>query len=279
MDFSHGAARVFQVAPQPGSEVSVRDYVIALGKYWDKKLSLRYPLAPRDLQDLDIIDDEIYRRENARLGALGSDHAKQELDILEAQEGVRIRDKFVRVFGPGLCRDMGFVSHANDKGMRVEAIDISSVSCEATQSFFHSLGPHSSRNVVTHADIGSMLRNHGFGAGATWLIQADQFWQVQSVVRMQQMLVMLGSAYQHFHKWFRMSVVHPFAKDNSKPRVWNSTKLQKPVWGDTTTYSIKDLTEPLEDGLKRKVTAVRMTKPVPFFHQRYRAFTLMTIHH
>ncbi len=257
--------------------MTVREYRNALAEYWNRKLSSQWALAPRDLTWKGLVNDKNYRTENTRLGKLGNTQVLQELSLLRKEHGTDLHYKWVVIFGPGLCRDLNFVARANQLGLHVIAYDISQYSCDIARMKFEQL-PHVARveNTTILADVSNVCDlTHGhLVPSVTKLIYAGEFWQILPRDTMTTIMRKLGRKFRKYPENFRMAVVHPFGKDNNRPVEWNGNKFTGVTWGDTTPFELQDLIRPLEEGLGRKVAAVRMHK-AKYYHQTYSAFTLV----
>lgn len=240
---------------------------------WDKELSRRWQLAPRDKVRRKEVNQKNYAAECDRLGTLGAAAVLAALSgQLMLQLGIgKFREK---------TRKLNFVEKINQQGTSIAACDWSKVACRNGRTVFENAPKISgTRNRVHRVNVEEMFQTYNSeetfvklptekDAAAladlqnAELIYAPQFVQVLDEVGMH--VVMAG-----FGKWLaerpgrKVIMVHAFEDDN--PAV---------DWGYTTPYKLNQLIVPANAAAKQKLLVSDLDNKGMFYHHIYTAFTI-----
>lgn len=272
----------FLQAPKVAVETNVSgatDFAPVI-KYWDKKLSRRRAIAPRDLERLGLVTDGNYKWQTDRFGYFSSLFVAGQLVRLAREIPLQeLRYQYLEVFGIGRGIDLGFIPKANRLGLQVSLRDISRVACENGQKIVKRHVPQNEiiKNEVIQCE--AVSASHPDTGNVDYLntaaIYAGRFAQILTKEFMEKLLEFWGG----FLKLPGRAIwlVHPLPEDNDHVTFWKyrDTRLQFPKveWGDTTPYSIAELRRPLERGLGGPVE-IFCAQKIPYYHQKYSALVV-----
>ncbi|OHB14416.1 MAG: hypothetical protein A2431_03505 [Candidatus Zambryskibacteria bacterium RIFOXYC1_FULL_39_10] len=250
------------------SAVSVESTII--GKRWDTELSKDesnpYPLAPKDLVRLGLVDEEVYKSENEKSGSIRNIVMEKELiRISSTPEFASIKNPEIKIFGVGLGRDLGWITKAVALGFCVRAYDASPVACNNFNSLTKDL-PAGKAEVIME-DIESQWESIELDDANTLAYFASQFIQVQRRVKMRRIMCRLATLLIEGPLVPSLYLVHPFNQDNCSPREWMGTLLPRVEWGQTIAYSEDELFCPT--GKLRKQLEVELLGVHTYFHHVY----------
>ncbi|MDR3643267.1 MAG: hypothetical protein P4L74_06620 [Candidatus Doudnabacteria bacterium] len=239
-------------------------------EYWDAKLSADRPLLPIDIVGTRLNTVRNYVAQSGIIGGLNERQAISEMRRLEDAD--KLLGNTVVMVGPGLySRDAKVYHHAASHGANITTVDKSSVSRKLGTKFFQQLPKlaGTTRRIIT-ADLAEVALNPDTDV----LLDTAEFWQILLPDTMEKLAHHVASQYRNKPQNFRMVVVHPFRRDNDKPRVWQNISFDKVQWGDTTPYALVDLKAPLEAGLGYHIEAIDMHQ-ASFYHQVYSSWTFV----
>ena len=248
-----------------GHEVKVETN--RLERHWNKKLSSPYPLAPKDLVRMGLVNPENYALENQALSSFRNSMMEKELTRLSSKtEFTNLDFPEIKVFGIGLARDLGWIEEAIRLGFFVSAYDVSSVACDLLSSVTEKL-PRK-RIQINTGEIEAWWARIEADANRTMVYHVAQFIQILKKTEMRRlmhrMMVLLDNRPLGIAP--SLYVVHPFEKDNCGPRKWGGISFPYGVeWGDTIPYSEDELLDAMG---KRKVK-MDLLGVHPYFHQIY----------
>jgi hypothetical protein len=284
-----------------GDSVVMTTDAARLGEYWNQKLSgnllsadgkfkRKYPLAPVDLEEMGLVNDENYPAENYNWGSACTQYMLNELRLL-SQEPDFLRSQKgrgnIEIAGCGLGRDLGFTRKAVENLMLWCTIrDVSQKALENAHRFIDEAGtqpiirnqdPHATQSyALFQQEILSAWKSGEVNGHNALGIHASGFLQVQPAARMEEILWYWGSILRYPYR--RIWIIHPFPNDNDSPVEWNGLKLPKPKWGDTTPFESREFVRSAQIALSRsyKVQLIRPQK-IKYFHQTYTACTMVAI--
>ncbi len=252
-----------------------------LEDYWNEKLSLQWPLSPRDLRGRGLIHYDNYKKQSGLFGAFCTITMMKELRSLAKEAGFEAKKPWwIEVCGIGLAsRDLRWLGSAVDVGFNLRARDISSVAIERARKVFHEYISNDRLDVIA-GEIEDTWESIPIDPKKTVVYFASQFFQIFSRKKMRKTLGHLGHILGQCPKGSRIKpriyLVHPLPEDNTGPKSWNGVDLPGVQWGDTTPYSLEELREAVERQLEGKKVAIEALSKQLFYHQTY-TFLKITI--
>ncbi len=229
----------------------------ALENHWNKKLSGKRALAPRQLQN--SITDEDYSSYNLSFDDFCSDYIRLELENMYSElGGDYLYECNVSVLGPGLGRGLRFIPYANQIGMRVGLYDLSKTAIDLADQALKSM------NVYNHnfTEQVELTGEDGQVSSDTMLFVVSQFLQILSPETMNKIMQMIARQMDKV-RTCRCIIVHPF--DNS----------DDPGWGDTNPYTMNQLLSPMQEIVGWMPKIIREESFLYFGKHNYKAFTIM----
>src|SRR3989344_493717 len=239
-----------------------------LEKHWNKKLSRDalnpYPLAPKDLVKMGLVNPENYASENQVLSSFRNSIMEKELTRLSSEPGFTSLDPEIKVFGIGLARDLGWIEEAIHLGFSVSVYDVSPVACDLLSSKL----PTRSKLQINTGEIKAWWTEIEMSRDRTLVYHAAQFIQILKKTEMRRlmhrMMVLLDNRPSGIAP--SLYVVHPFDKDNRGPREWGGVSFPNGVeWGDTIPYSKDELL----GAIGKRKARIYFLGVHPYFHQTY----------
>ncbi len=270
----------------------------ALIKHWNDKLQQPFALAPADWLEQGLVTKDVFDHQNKHYGRMVTEYMLEELQFMKDEiDGDRLPHEarlplgMFTVNGIGTFRDIeGWVPAFNEEGLRGmfnEVADKPAKRAKRILSTMEAQKKNPKFNIVRRIELKG--ENFEIDTG-TLLLFESAFKQVLPKERMEAIGRRQGEYLRWSHSISRRIVeVHSFAKDNPADLLWGNAitedlkRLLPPdfpyhnrgvLWGDTTPYSLWELLEPIEDGLRRRVKVVRKRK-LRYYHQTYTMLTIV----